>query len=163
MQIYLLRHGAAEEGGSSGNDGDRALTDDGRRKLRQVLENASAAGVNPTLILSSPLKRAIQTAEIARDVLGYKNNILRTKALAPGSSVGDVWDEIRVHPDEASLMLVGHNPQLGELAAYLLGSPDMDIDFKKGAILRVDVESFTAKPKGILRWYLTVRLAGARE
>jgi len=162
MQVYLLRHGVAEEGRVGSNDADRALTAYGRRKLRQVLKMASEAGVAPTLILSSPLKRAMQTAQIARQVLGYKNDILRTKALAPGAGVHDVWEEIRVHQDEASLLLVGHNPLFGELAAYLLGDAKIEIDFKKGAIFRVDIENFPPRPKGILRWYLTARLAADR-
>lgn len=158
MQVYLLRHGAAEEGRPGANDADRALTEDGKRKLRQVLKAASDAGVAPGLILSSPFKRAIQTAEIAAGVLGYKNDILRTKALIPDSDVEHVWEEIRAHRDEPSVMLVGHNPLFTELSGYLLGSSEMQIDFKKGAILRVDLESFPAQPKGVLRWYLTAKL-----
>jgi len=163
MQVYLLRHGVAAEARAGSADADRALTEEGRRKLRQVLEMARDAGVHPTLMLSSPLKRAIQTAEIAQQVLGYKNDILRTKALVPGSSVNQVWDEMRVHRDEASLMLVGHNPLFSELAGYLLGSQDIEIEFKKGAILRVDLEDFRLQPKGILRWYFTAKLAADRE
>ena len=163
MQVYLLRHGVAAEARAGSADADRALTEEGRRKLRQVLEMARDAGVHPTLMLSSPLKRAIQTAETAQQVLGYKNDILRTKALVPGSSVNQVWDEMRVHRDEASLMLVGHNPLFSELAGYLLGSQDIEIEFKKGAILRVDLEDFRLQPKGILRWYFTAKLAADRE
>lgn len=163
MQVYLLRHGIAEEGVAGKSDADRELTQEGRRKLRQVLESASEAKVAPSLILTSPLTRTVQTAEIAGAVLKYKNEILRTKALAPGSTVEQVWDEIRVHKDETSVMLVGHNPQFSELAGYLMGSKTAQIDFKKGAILRVDFESFSAQPKGVLRWYLTAKLAGKAE
>jgi phosphohistidine phosphatase len=163
MQLYLLRHGIAEEGGLSTNDAQRALTAEGRRKLRQILRTAVEAEVQPTLILSSPLKRALQTAEMARTALGCKEPVLETKALMPGSSVEQVWDEVRAHRDEKELMLVGHNPLFDNLGPYLLGSPEVRIDFKKGAILRVDVESFGAHPKGVLRWYLTPKLTGKRE
>lgn len=163
MQVYLLRHGIAEDGAAGTADAERALTQDGRRKLRQVLKAASEAGVQPALILSSPLKRAVQTAEMARKALGYKNEILRTKALVPGSTVEQVWEEIRVHRDEPSLLLVGHNPLFDHLAAYLLGRQEVQIDFKKGAILRIDLERFPAAPKGILRWYLTAKLASNRQ
>ncbi len=159
MQVYLLRHGIAEEGSAGSSDADRELTAEGRKKLRQVLEAASDSGVAPTLVISSPLKRALQTAEIARHVLGYKQQILHTKALTPGSTVEKVWDEIRVHRDEASILLVGHNPLFSDLAAYLIGSKTAQIHFKKGAIMRVDVESFVSQPKGTLRWYLTAKLA----
>ncbi|HEX4809442.1 MAG TPA: phosphohistidine phosphatase SixA [Bryobacteraceae bacterium] len=163
MQLYLLRHGIAEEGGVGLNDADRALTAQGRRKLRQVLQAALEAQVKPTLILSSPLKRAIQTAEIVKEELGYKDEILRTKALVPGSTVELVWDEIRDHKDEEALMLVGHNPLFDSLAGYLLGQPGMELDFKKGAILRVDFDNFPAHPKGVLRWYITPKLAASRQ
>ncbi|MBV8551143.1 MAG: phosphohistidine phosphatase SixA [Acidobacteriaceae bacterium] len=160
MQVHLLRHGVAEE--TASNDAERALTMDGRKKLRQILQTAVHAEVHPTLILTSPLKRAVQTAEIAKQVLGYKSNILRTKALIPGSNVEEVWNEIRAHREEASLLLVGHNPLFENLAAYLLGSPELQVDFKKGALLRVDIETFPAHPRGILRWFLTARLADSR-
>ncbi len=159
MQVYLLRHGIAQEGGPSVDDAGRELTAEGRRKLRQILSAVAEAGVAPNLILSSPLKRAIQTADIAGELLKYKNQVLRTKALSPGSSVEQVWQELRVHRDEASVMLVGHNPLFAELAGYLLGCREVQIDFKKGAILRVDLEQFPPQPKGILRWYLTAKLA----
>ena len=158
MELYLLRHGVAEESTANTPDSERALTSEGRRKLRQVLEAAATAGLAPTLILTSPLRRAVQTAEIAQDALKYKGEVLRTKSLAPGATAEQVWDEIRVHRDEQRLLLVGHNPLFSELSGYLLGSNDIQVDFKKGAILRIDLERFPATPKGILRWYLTSKL-----
>jgi phosphohistidine phosphatase len=163
MQVYLLRHGVAQKDSANGNDADRALTQDGRRKLRQVLKAASEAQVKPTLILSSSLKRAMQTAEIAKSVLEYKNEIVRSKALQPGARVEDVWQEIRTHKDEPALMLVGHNPQFAQLSGYLLGSSEMQVEFKKGALLRIDFEQFRAQPKGTLRWYLTAKMALSRS
>lgn len=163
MQVYLLRHGIAQKDGAGISDAERALTQDGRRKLRQVLKAASEAQVKPTLILSSPLKRAMQTADFASSVLDYKDEIVRSKALLPGSSVEQVWGEIRTHKDEPALMLVGHNPQFAELSGYLLGSYEMQVDFKKGALLRIDFEEFRAHPKGTLRWYLTAKMALSRR
>ena len=140
-------------------DADRALTPEGKRKLRQILQLSSKADVEPALIVTSPLRRAVQTAEIARDVLKCSNPIARSKALAPGGTVEQVWDEIRAHKDVASVLLVGHNPQFSELAGYLLGAREVRVDFKKGAILRVDFDSFGPRPHGTLRWYLTGKLA----
>jgi phosphohistidine phosphatase len=163
MQVYLLRHGIAQEGSAGSSDADRELTAEGRKKLRQVLEAASDSGVAPTLILSSPLKRALQTAEIARNILGYEQQVLHSKALMPGSTVEQVWEEVRVHRDEASMLLVGHNPLFSDLAAYLIGSKTAQIHFTKGTIMRVDVDSFLSQPKGTLRWYLTAKLAAKSE
>jgi phosphohistidine phosphatase len=163
MQVYLLRHGIAADGKPGVSDAQRALTAEGKRKLRQVLAKAADAGVRPDLILTSPLKRAVQTAEIAREVLGLKQEILRTRALAPGSTPESIWDEVRVHRDVASIMLVGHNPLFLHLAAFLLGTPNVQIEFKKGAIMRIDFENLQAHPRGVLRWYLTARLAAGPE
>ena len=159
MQVHLLRHGIAEDGHAGLSDGDRALTVEGRKKLRQVLQTAAKAGVKPTLMLTSPLKRAVQTAEIAKRTLGYSGEILQTRILTPGSSAEQVWEEIRVHREEASLLLTGHNPLFAHLAGYLLGNSNMQMEFKKGALLRVDVDAFGAEPRGILRWCLTAKLA----
>jgi phosphohistidine phosphatase len=163
MHLYLLRHGIAEEAQAGGSDTARALTSDGRRKLRKVLKAVAEAKVKPTLLWSSELKRAIQTADIAKAVLGYQGEILRTKALAPGADAEQVWEEIRVHRDETSLMLVGHNPQFDQLAPYLLGASHLVVDFKKGAIMRIDIEGFGARPRGTLCWYLTAKLSSSRE
>lgn len=159
MQVYLLRHGVAEEDRNGLSDADRALTQDGRRKLRQTLQSASQADIRPTLILTSALKRAIETAEIARDVFKYKGELVRTEALMPNSSVKEVWNEIRAHAHETAIVLVGHNPLFSDLAGYLLGAPELQIDVKKGSLLRIDFESLSSQPKGILRWFLVSKLA----
>ena len=80
MHLYLLRHGVAEEARLGIVDADRALTSDGRKKLRHVLQTIADARVKPNLIFSSHLKRALQTADIAKDVLGYDEEIIKTKA-----------------------------------------------------------------------------------
>jgi phosphohistidine phosphatase len=155
MDLYLLRHGIAEEGGAGMSDADRALTAEGRRKLRQVLTAACDAKVSLDLIVSSPLKRALQTAEVARKTLRYKGEIIRTKALEPGASVQQVWDEIRDYRDKSCLLLVGHNPLFSQLASYLLGSADLQIDFKKGGLMKISFEHFPPVPRGVLCWYIT--------
>src|SRR5215813_11800600 len=108
MQIYVLRHGIAEDGKPGRPDSERALTQEGREKLRRVLKHARIAGVEPSLILSSPYRRAIETAEEAVDVLGYKGKIVRTRALEPDAPPQGVWDEIRPRPDEAAMLLSSH-------------------------------------------------------
>jgi phosphohistidine phosphatase len=160
MQVYLLRHGIAEDTRPGTNDSDRQLTAEGRRRLRETLHVAAAAEVKPTLILTSPLTRARQTAAIAADVLKYKGSVVETQVLIPNARPEHVWDEIRVHKDQGELMLVGHDPLFTTLSGHLLGVPELQIDFKKGAILRVDFESFGTHPRGVLRWFLTAKLAG---
>src|SRR5262245_34770965 len=100
MQIYLLRHGIAEDAKPRQSDADRSLTDEGREKLRRILKRASSGGAEPTVIVSSPLRRAVQTAEEAAQALKYKGQILLSRALIPEASPAEVWEEIRVHKRE---------------------------------------------------------------
>jgi phosphohistidine phosphatase len=160
MTIYLLRHGIAEPVGPGGSDAARALTGEGRNKLRAVLKTARGAGVKPDRILTSPLVRAVQTAEMAAESLGYAGKLIRTETLAPGGSLEDVWSEIRTHKDAGSVLLAGHEPQFSQLAAYLLAAPELTIDFKKGALVAIEMEHLGQRPRGVLRWMLAPRLAG---
>jgi phosphohistidine phosphatase len=159
MQVYILRHGIAEEGRPGGRDADRALTNEGRKRLREVLRVAEKADVVPSLILTSPYVRAVQTAEVAIEVLGYANDLLRTEALIPSSDPESIWEEIRLHQGVMQLMLVGHEPLLSRVVSFLLDASSLMIDVKKGSIIRIDIEQFGSHPRGILKWMLVPKLA----
>lgn len=159
MELYLLRHGIAEERAPSGRDADRALTEEGKRKLRKVLKRAKKAGVMPTLILSSPLLRALETARIAAEDLEYKSEIVRSNALLPHSTPREVWAEIRAHRDEPSVLLAGHEPLFSQTTAYLVGSTRAMIDFRKGALLRIDFAAIGAEPRGLLQFLLIPKVS----
>jgi phosphohistidine phosphatase len=159
MEIYLLRHGIAEDKSASGRDADRRLTDEGREKLHRVLERAHAAGVTPSLILSSPLRRAMETAEIAARDLGYAGKIVRSAALEPDSSPDRIWDEIRKHPSEAAILLAGHEPLFSATVSWMLGSTRSMVHFRKGGLIRLDVESLGATPGAVLEWMIIPKLA----
>lgn len=159
MEVYLLRHGIAEDHAASGRDADRVLTEEGKRKLQKVMDRARKAGVNPTLILSSPLLRAIETAQIAAEALEYKSEIARSNALLPNAAPRDVWAEIRAHRDEPSILLAGHEPLFSQTVAYLLGSTRAMVEFKKGALIRVDFAALGAEPRGVLEWMLTPKVS----
>jgi phosphohistidine phosphatase len=152
VQIYLLRHGIAEDGTP---DSERALTQEGREKLRRVLARARAADVAPSLILSSPYRRAMETAEIAAEALSYEGKIVKTRALVPDASPFDTWEEIRRRAGESAILLASHEPLMSSLAAFLLASPALEVDMKKAAMVRVDCERIGPEPKGVLKWMLT--------
>jgi phosphohistidine phosphatase len=160
VDLFLLRHGIAEDPKPGESDAVRPLTAEGRSKLKEVLEVARRAEVEPTLIISSPLKRAIETAEIASKVLGYEGTILKSDALQPDSDPEDVWHEIRGHRAEASLLLAGHQPLFSLLTAYLLGAPSVLVDFKKAGLLKLTIDSFPPHPRAMLGWYLIPKLTG---
>jgi phosphohistidine phosphatase len=155
MQIYLLRHGIAEDPVSGHPDSERALTSEGREKLRRVLKRARSADLHPSLILTSPYRRAVETAAVAADVLDYKGEVVRTQALVPEANPADAWKEIRQRPNERAILLASHEPFLSSLGAFLLNSPTLVIDMKKGALVRIDFDRLGTTPAGVLKWMLT--------
>ena len=159
MQIYLLRHGIAEDARPGQPDSERALTAEGREKLRRVLKRASAGGGAPSLILSSPFRRAVETAAVAAEALGYDGKVVKTPALVPDASPIDAWEEVRSRKDERAVLLASHEPLMSSLTAFLLDSPALQVDMKKAALVRVDCERFGPQPRGVLKWMLTPGVA----
>jgi phosphohistidine phosphatase len=160
MEIYILRHGLAEEAHAGMRDADRPLTPEGTKKLLPVLRRARAIDVQPPVILTSPYRRARETAQAAAEALRGEPKLLETRALIPDSSPELVWDEIRNHKSDRQIMVVGHEPLLSSVYAYLLGAASVQIDVKKGSLGRIDVDRFTGQPRGVLRWLIHPKLAG---
>ncbi len=161
MEIYILRHGIAEEGGPGMRDADRKLIPGGKDKLRLVLRRAREAGVRPDAILTSPYVRAVETARIAAGELEYKGDLFETEALVPMSSPQPVWEEIRIQKEARQVLLAGHEPLLSAVYAYLLDAPTLQVDVKKGSLGRIDVSGAGPRPRGVLRWIITARTAGS--
>jgi phosphohistidine phosphatase len=160
MNISILRHGTAEDRDIGTPDAERRLTKEGKNELKAVLGVARRAGIAPAIILTSPLARARETAQIAEAELGCKN-VIETKVLLPAVAPAQVWREIRAHHDSKEIMLVGHEPQLSRIAEFLLESPLM-IDLKKGSLLRMSVDDNDGPPRGVLKAFLTPKLAGGK-
>ena len=154
-----MRHGIAEDASPGTRDEDRKLTDEGREKLRSTLRLAAQMGVKPGVILTSPLVRAVETAEIAAKALGYDGDLVRTNVLVPDAQPRNVWSEIRNFRNEDQLLLASHNPLCASLAGYLLGTPELSVAFRKGALLRVDFASFGHQPRAVLQWLMTSKMA----
>lgn len=160
MTVYILRHAIAEERREGHSDAERALTTAGKQKLHTVLRRARQARVSPALILTSPYKRALETAEMAAEVLVCRRKPVITKTLLPSAAPDRAWREI-AGSEASSVLVSGHEPQLSQLIAYLLKCPDLQLDLKKSALVRVDVSAAATRPHGTLQWILTPKLAGA--
>jgi phosphohistidine phosphatase len=141
-------------------DADRALTSEGEKKLKDVMKRARAAGCMPSVIVTSPYLRARQTAEIAARELQFGESLVEMAELTPMSAPLETWSELRAFRDEEAVMLVGHEPHMGLMTAFVLGTPELLVDFKKGALVRVDVPGYTARPRGVLKWMIAPKLAG---
>ena len=158
LALYLIRHGlAAERGKDYPDDSKRPLTNAGINALRKEAAALVAMDVAFDLIISSPLVRAKQTADVIAQGLAGIPAVILSDALSPAGSQSSLFQELGKHMRKASIALVGHEPNMGELAARLLGAKG-GIEFKKGAVCRIDCEVVPPKGLGTLRWLATPRM-----
>ncbi len=153
MRLYIVRHGIAGQHGTPGvRDDDRTLTKEGKKKMQEAAAGLRILGYVPNLILSSPLPRAGQTAEILREEFGNSVILKICPALAPSGTRQELYREIMLHERNVkSLMLVGHQPFLGEIAGEIAwGSAEHYVELKKGGICVIDLEGGRDVPKGTL-------------
>lgn len=155
MMLLLLRHAKAEERSLSGlRDARRALTVEGRRDMRKVAEGVAALVPDLKVLATSPLVRAVQTAGIlARRYRKLK--AVECAALAPGRGPKAVLEWLGRQSGQATVGLVGHEPDLGELASYLLaGRGQSFIPFKKAGACLIEFEAMPVPGEGRLLWLL---------
>ena len=158
FQLYLIRHGiAAERGENYPDDTKRPLTSEGIQKLRREGKALVALDISFDVILTSPLVRTRQTAETIASVFRTAPPIINVQALAPGGTHNAIVDELSRQHRRHHIAIVGHEPGIGELAARLMGLRRA-LDFKKGAICRIDVAALPPAGPGQLRWFLTPRI-----
>lgn len=154
--LYLIRHAiAAERGSAYPDDSLRPLTREGINHFRTVVAGLAKLGVSFDHVVTSPFKRARQTAEL---VVGrLKAPVVEVAALAPGGSIQTVMRELAHYKNDVSLAVVGHEPDLSELADRLLRS-SVSLRFKKGGVCRIDVDAFPPKAPGTLSWHLAPKI-----
>jgi phosphohistidine phosphatase len=158
LELYIIRHGiAAERGEEYPDDSKRPLTNEGIARLRKEAKALDKLDVAFDLILTSPLVRARQTADILAETMKSKPPVTATDALTPAGGPAAVMQELGKHMKKARIALVGHEPNLGELAAFMIGAKT-PLPFKKGAICRIDFAIFPPKGKGALCWFVTPRM-----
>jgi phosphohistidine phosphatase len=163
MKLYLLRHGIAVEPGAPGyeRDSERPLTPEGRRKTRVIASTLGKLGVKPNFILCSPFVRAHQTAEITATVLRLKKRLRVCQHLACGGDAKRLIAEInRLHGKADSVMLVGHEPDLSELASLLIaGKPGgAHLELKKGSLCVLETDALRARQCATLLWLAPPKL-----
>jgi len=153
IELYLIRHGLAEERGDRWpDDTKRPLTEQGVARLRKIARGLAELRITFDVVLTSPLVRARQTAETIAAGLDPRPHIAAAESLAPDGSYAAVMAELEKHGRHDRIAVVGHEPSIGELAARLLGSRHA-IPFKKGAVCRIDVDQLPPRGPGELRWF----------
>jgi phosphohistidine phosphatase len=169
MNIYLLRHAiaAAKDDPAFESDSERPLTNKGIKKFRKAARGIDRLGVPFDAILTSPLVRARQTADIVAEILGQESCVDELAGLAPDGSPEHLVSELGSSVEAREhILLVGHEPFLGKLAKFLLsGKNDADgvIPLRKGGICRIEIDAVPPAQPGQIHWLLTpkqLRLIG---
>jgi phosphohistidine phosphatase len=155
MILYIVRHAIAEQAAASAADEDRELTEEGIEKLKKGAAGLRAIDAVPEVVLSSPLVRARQTAKILIDMFDGKPSLRIVPALAPGGKRAELHKEMLKYESAGSVMLVGHHPSLGEIAAEIAwGSSECALDLKKGGACALEIGRWAPEPRGTLLWLM---------
>ena len=161
VSLYLVRHAiAAERGERWPDDTKRPLTSDGISRMRKVVKGLRELDVVAAVVYTSPLVRAVQTAEIVAGGLKPEPELKVLSALAPGGQPAKIAEAIAAHRPPTGVILVGHEPDLGELAAWLIGAK-ASLPFKKGGVCRIDLAAPAVARTGQLVWFATPKMIRA--
>jgi phosphohistidine phosphatase len=151
MQLYFLRHGEADWPGWTKPDDERPLTDFGKKEVRQVAKFLNRLKVKPDLIVTSPLPRALQTAEVAAEQL--KSKLRQDEALEPGFGISELRTVLKRHRSKV-LMLVGHEPDFSSVISALTGA---SLKLSKAGVALVDIDP--GAEEGRLFWLFPPKFA----
>jgi phosphohistidine phosphatase len=156
MEIYFLRHGdAGTAEGWKGSDAERPLSKEGAARMER--EAAAVAELRPTLdaILTSPLVRARQTAEIVAKRLRLAKVLVLDERLAPGFGPAELEEILEERRASRGLMIVGHEPDFSRVISACIGGGA--VECKKGSLIRVDMDDISSLT-GVLVWLLPPRV-----
>jgi phosphohistidine phosphatase len=155
MNIFILRHASAGLRRANPTlDKKRPLDKEGKKHCLQLAHVLNALNIQFDLIVSSPLKRCLQTASLVGTETGYEAQILHSNALAPDATVKDFQKLLREHANRENLMVVGHNPNLTRFLGSLMvpagSSIEPQVRLRKGSIARVVLTRGPATLQGLL-------------
>ena len=157
MMIYFLRHASAGQHMSNPKkDEKRGLDKDGIEQCGYVGRALAALTTQVDAMISSPLKRATQTASLVGNEMGYEGKLQIEEALRPGTSYADFLKMLDKYSKLEAIVVVGHNPSLSEFLGRIIagGTCEANADLRKGAVARVEVNRHT----GSLHWCLTPKV-----
>lgn len=162
MILYIIRHAWAEDRDEAAypNDDLRPLTTKGKKRFRRVAKRLVKRGFAPLHIATSPLVRCRQTADIIVEYAPQAPSLDELDDLKPGSRLAPLLAWTAEHND-GDVAWVGHAPDVEELTAALIGAPEAEIHFAKGAVAAIEFTGPPADGKGQLLWLATAELLKA--
>ena len=158
LVLFILRHGeAGNRMTDAAKDSDRALTPKGKAEMEKIGRSLRESGLSAKQVVTSPLRRARETAEIIANTL--KIPILEEwNDLRPNGDRESLYRKLARIERSSSLFLVGHEPYLTSIIGEIIGAPNARLVLKKGGLAKVRVTSFAPRVSGELRWLLTPKL-----
>jgi phosphohistidine phosphatase len=164
MDLYLVRHAIAFDADPARwpDDRERPLTSAGKKRFKQAARGVGALVSSVDVVLSSPLARAWQTAELLQAEAGWPRPVA-CDALEPMRAPADALQALQPFADVGAVALVGHEPHLHELASYLLtaDTTHVQVEMRKGSVARFDLPEGLRPGSAILRWLLPPRVLRA--
>ncbi len=163
MIVYLVRHAWAEDANAAKwpDDGQRPLTEDGRQRFSKAVKTLVDRGLAPQSIVTSPLVRCRQTAEILAKHTPGRPALIERKELAPGSDLDGLIEwTCKQAPRCEEVAWVGHAPDVNQMAASLIGDETAHVRFAKGAVAAIRFEGPPEIGGGELCWLATAKLLG---
>jgi len=154
MILYIMRHAEAVEGNDALHDEWRYLTEKGRSSAKKTSALISKLGPKTRLTITSPLTRAVQTAEIMADNACRRNVVIASELLLPGAGCDDLVSYLKNGTEAKRVMLIGHEPQLGSLVASLLDRKGEPVSLKKGACAALELDLDKDAKSARFLWYL---------
>jgi phosphohistidine phosphatase len=159
MIVYFLRHAnAGQRRANALRDEKRPLDKEGVEQARCIGRMLAALEIEIDTIVSSPLKRAMQTALLVANEIGHKKKVEPEAAMRPGAAMESFHALLERRQRDDTLMVVGHNPSISRFISLLLseGENDEAVEMKKGAIAKVQLNGTRS---GVLSWCVTPRIA----
>lgn len=161
MDLFILRHGEAGQRVSAGRgDFQRPLTAAGQKEVSDIATSLKDLGIKLDVVISSPLKRAHQTASIVAKTFKIEKKMQDWAELSPEGNRLDLYNKLLQLKQQSSVLVVGHEPYLSEMISEMIfeGNNGGRIDLKKTGLARIRIVSSTPKFQGELRWLLTPKL-----
>ncbi len=151
MKLVVVRHAEAVERSADVREEQRYLTPEGRAFFRKTAETMKNKGIEPDMILTSPLIRAVQTADILAETISYSGRLMVTDDLSPGFGIEDLRQILESWKEAKEIVIVGHEPDLGDVVASLLSLP-AGFAFKKGSAVKLKVDTEDTGKPAAFKW-----------
>lgn len=161
MDLFILRHGEAGQRVSAGRgDFQRPLTAAGQKEISDIARSLKDLGIKLDVVITSPLKRAHQTASIVAKTFKIEKKMQDWAELSPEGKRLDLYKKLLQLKQQSSVLVVGHEPYLSGMISEMIfdGNNGGRITLKKSGLARITVISSTSKFQGELRWLLTAKL-----